>query len=104
MSVKPITPDEMPQRIKEAIPDIVIEAVNELIVSRWDGTAAAFRQKVLTDIVSRKWEGRAPGQVLGVGCYNFTSIYEAAGWAVEKSSVQTGRFSYDTLFTFQRQP
>ena len=43
--VKPITPQEVEEARKNAVPSFVIEAVNKLLKKRWDGQKAIITQE-----------------------------------------------------------
>jgi len=51
---KPITPSEITKAKKEAIPDEVFDAFNELIAKHWNGHSATIKQTEVANLIASK--------------------------------------------------
>lgn len=76
----PISPDEVAAGRAGGVPEI-IEAANELLLERWDGSSARFDLSDLSDRarvkLGRKWD--AP---FANGELDIEPVFRAAGWDV----------------------
>ena len=102
MEVKPLTPGQVISARKSGLPAFVIEAFNEELVRRFDGSSATSPQSVVTDEIVAKWTRQAPGtegfddrrlEVANNGWLVVGPLYEEAGWKVDWDR-QTGRFHF----------
>lgn len=80
MSVKPITPQEIPARKTESLPDVVIEAINALIVANFRDGRATFSLSEAHAALRRA--GLTRGQISHHGYLDFEPAYRDAGWRV----------------------
>ena len=90
----PIKPEDVIPLRSKSVPDWVIEAVNRLIVAKWDGKEAIVYQE---DIVK---------QYLGDGNFDYTwldfeDIFREAGWKVIYDKPHYSD-SYKAHFIFMR--
>ena len=89
MAVKPITPDEVAARKRDALPPQVIEVFNQLIAEHWTGSSATFTQSdAIAAIVARCGGDNGPlhsasrSEVLRRGWLDVEDVYREAGWHV----------------------
>ena len=78
---RPITPEELPERRREQIPDVVFEVINTLIVEKWEGHRAVLHQH---DIVKRVCDesGMTASEIFDNHYLDVEYLYEDAGWFV----------------------
>jgi hypothetical protein len=97
--IEPIRPEEVAQRRLALVPEEVIEAFNDLIALKFDGTSATFRQEEAVEAIqvrlSISREGVFERQLLDVG-----PVYRAAGWRVTYD--RPGLQDRSGFFTFER--
>lgn len=80
-TVKPITPDEVVEKLQEEIPAKVIAAVNKLIATKWNGSQSRFDAVEICNMIDKLGEhDDLPTQNFPA---NFPPIYRKAGWDVE---------------------
>jgi len=93
MAVKPLSPEEARETL--AIPDFVIEAINELIQENFTGRGSfILLRKQIVERVSSKTQAEFDSRWL-----NFEEMYRAQGWRVERDSPGYNE-SYETSFHF----
>lgn len=81
MSVKPITPAEIPSFKKGIIPDAVFEVFNELIAKNYsNGSARVTQSDVVNKLATR---GISGSQIYAEKYLDIEEIYEQNGWDVE---------------------
>ena len=97
MSVKPITPSDIPNAKKNIIPDAVFEVVNELIAKNYSGRSARVTQ---ADIVNKlAGRGISNSQIYAEKYLDIEEIYEQNGWDVEYDKPGYNE-SYGAYFVF----
>lgn len=97
MSVKPITPSDIPNAKKNIIPDAVFEVVNELIAKNYSGGSSRVTQ---TDIVNKlAGRGISNSQIYSEKYLEIEEIYEQNGWDVEYDGPGYNE-SYGAYFVF----
>ena len=97
--VEPISPSD----VKKIIPDFVIEAVNQLIMEKWDGYEAVILQDDIMDIVSSDDpDNDKPSrrEVFDKGWLDFEPLYREKGWDVEYDKPAYNEF-YKAKFIFK---
>ena len=77
--VNPISPKE----VTHAIPDFVIEAVNDLIKKKWDGKKAVIYQDEILDIISGDDNKPSRKTIFDNNWLDFEDLYREQGWKVE---------------------
>ena len=99
--VEPIKPKEVVGKKKEALPDEVIEAFNELIAEHWKNKSSSFLQrKVIARIQQKMGAGVISGQeICDKGYLDVEAIYIKAGWDVKYNSPAYNE-SYSESFDF----
>jgi len=103
--IQPISPNDVASEKSKLIPDGIIQAVNELIVERWNGTSANFKLK---EVVSRYLATVDPHMRKGIErnlydkkLLDFEDIYRKQGWDVEFDHAAYSE-SFDDNFTFKK--
>ena len=92
--VQPIKPEDIKTLKAEAIPEWIIESVNESIIKHWDGSQALIKQSEIK------------GQYLGeeefdYSWLNFEAIFRDVGWAVNYNKPAYYE-RYEAFFTFKK--
>ena len=98
---KAITPDQVAEKKREAIPDVIFEIFNELIVENYreNGSQAVFRQR---EVINRmRVKGINVDEAFEKGWLDVEPIYAAAGWKVEYDSPAFNE-SYPETFKFSK--
>ncbi|PWU23004.1 hypothetical protein C5B42_04325 [Candidatus Cerribacteria bacterium 'Amazon FNV 2010 28 9'] len=99
MPVSPITPDEVPQRRAATLPDVVIEAFNELITEHsLNGRAVIFQKDAIQRMISK---GLTREQIFSNHWLDVEDVYRLAGWDVVYDRPGFNE-SYEPSFTFTR--
>jgi len=104
-NVKPLSPDEVLEKKQMSIPDAMLEAINEMIVKKWNGSEATFRQEDLLDLYFSKI-GESNIQMNRTKVFDnhwmdFEEIYRKAGWKVSYDKPAYNE-SYPATFTFEK--
>jgi hypothetical protein len=100
--IRPIKPSEITKAKAAAIPDWVIEAVNELLLAKWNGREARFTLKeVMALAMPKAPEATTRQQVYDNHLMDFEDLYRKEGWKVlfDKAGYNE---SYDDFFVFTR--
>lgn len=98
--IEPISPSD----VKKIIPDFVIEAVNQLIMEKWDGDKAIILQDDIMAIVSSNDpDDNKPSrqEVFDKGWLDFEPLYREKGWDVEYDKPAYNEF-YKAKFIFKK--
>jgi hypothetical protein len=100
--MKPISPEEVDERFKHSIPDIVIECFNNIIVDRWNPTTRSAKFP-LKDISMRieNASNYSSKQIYDNHWLDVENIFRDAGWKVEYDSPGYNE-TYEASFTFSR--
>jgi hypothetical protein len=105
VSVKPITPAEVPDVKAAAFPDEVLEAFNECIAERFSGYQAVVSQDEVVDRIVSKLNraeiGATRGEVFRRGWLDVEEVYEKAGWIVSYDKPGFNE-DYPASFTFRK--
>lgn len=106
--VKPITPQEVEEARKNAIPSFVIETVNKLLKKKWDGKKAIITQDEiisnvldLENVLGLENGVRLRAKVFSNHWLDFEETYEESGWKVEYNKSACGG-SYNAYFKFTK--
>ena len=100
-TVKPITPQEVVGKKREQLPDAVILAVNEMIVEKWNGTEASFKQDDLVARIIAKDSNLTSKILFDSHHLDFEEIYQKEGWLVEYDKPGFNE-TYPATFSFKR--
>jgi hypothetical protein len=102
---KPLSPDEVLEKKQASIPDEMLEAVNEMIVKKWNGSEATFKQEDVLDLYFlKKGENNIQknrDKVFDNHWMDFEDIYRKAGWGVSYDKPAYNE-SYPATFTFKK--
>jgi hypothetical protein len=107
--VLPIKPEDITELKLNQIPDEIINAVNELIVEKWDGSRATIKQD---EIINRYLSAIISGyneedfqikrhEIFDKHYMDFEEIYRNAGWKVEYGRPAYNE-SYEPFFIFKK--
>lgn len=91
--IRPIGPDDVTPR---GIPEFVIEAVNELIAEKYNGSSFIIRQPEVIERIKSK-----TAQDFDFKWLDFEPLYRDAGWRVRYDKPAYNE-SYEAFFEFSR--
>jgi hypothetical protein len=97
-AVKPITPDEVVERKKETIPDIVFEVFNYLIAENFNGHSATILQKEVDALLKKKKVN--VDEAYKRHWLDVEDIYRGAGWDVAYDKPAYNE-TYEASFEFR---
>lgn len=98
MGIKPISPDNIVEAKLKTIPDQVIQAFNEMIARKWNGSSSTIKQDdVITEIQKNFACGRH--EIFDNKWLDVEDIYRAEGWIVEYDKPAYNE-SYPATFEF----
>lgn len=101
---KPISPDEIAEAKRKAIPEYVFEAVNDILARKFTAGSCSFKQNQLMDeVLKRGPEGLTRSQVFEAGYLNIEEAYRNVGWKV-KYDKPAYYEDYDAYFEFKKAP
>lgn len=100
MAVKPITPDEVAWAKAEAIPDVVLEVFNRLIVANFANGQASFTLDEAVAALAAA-TGSSRSEMVKKGWLDVEPIYEESGWKVTFDRPGYNE-TYPATFTFKR--
>jgi hypothetical protein len=100
--VKPIKPNEVVSIKLDNIPDELIEAINELIVKKWDGYSAVVLQEDIEKLFLKKYPNvkEAKKKMYEEHWMDFEDIFRKEGWSVKFDKPGYDE-SYDAYFEFK---
>lgn len=97
--VQAIKPSEIAQAKQKAIPDVVIEVVNDILARKFTAGRATIKQKeIVNELVAN--HGMTVDQIYSNGYLNFEEIYRAQGWKVKYDKPAYCE-NYDAYFEFR---
>jgi hypothetical protein len=105
--VKPIKPEEILEKKLEAIPAEMIQAVNELVALKWNGSSSTIRQDELLEKyfqISGQESNRSNREKVFDNHYlEFEQIYNQNGWEVEynKPDYKASNNDFEPYFVFK---
>jgi len=104
--IKPISPDEIQERKAETIPDEIIQAVNELIAMKWNGSSATIRKD---DLLNRYFEltqqennQRNRAELYDKHALDIEHVFRQVGWSVSYDQPSYGDSDYEPYWDFKR--
>jgi hypothetical protein len=81
--MKPVTPKELKGTAGDDIPEVVIEAVNNLLKKKFrKNQSVTLRQDDIAKEISRLNSDMTPTKVYANGWMDFEPVFERAGWTV----------------------
>ena len=98
--IKPITPTEVASAKSSKIPDEVIKAFNDLIVTEWDGHSAVIHQDEICTLVAERLKVKRQ-TVFANKWLDVEDIFRQAGWKVEYDKPGYNE-TYEATFTFSK--
>jgi hypothetical protein len=99
--VKPITPSEIIENLKEIIPPVVIQAVNNLLAKNYRGDwTVIFQDDIISEII-RLDGSYTRNQIFDEKMLDFEELYRKNGWSVEYDKPAYSE-DYAPKFTFQK--
>jgi hypothetical protein len=85
-NVKPISPEEIGNEKIKTIPVAMIQAVNELLSMKWNGTSATLRQDDIMaryfKIIGKENDRANRDEVFDKHMLDFEHAYRSLGWKV----------------------
>lgn len=98
--IEPIKPSDIPQAKARAIPEAVIQVVNDILARRFvsSGTRVIIKQKEIVDELVANHD-MTKNHIYENGCLNFEELYRAQGWKVRYAGVSYYE-NYDSYFEF----
>lgn len=100
MTVEPLTLNQADEQQGNFIPPAVIEAVNALILSKWNGQSITLYQDEVIDAIHRKINVMRH-EIFDKGWLDFEPLYRKAGWKVGFDKPGYNE-NYKAHFTFTR--
>jgi len=97
--IRPITPLQATEDYEKDLPNEVVEAFNELIRERYDGSQAIIYQEEVINRMSAKGLSRA--EVFTRGWLNVENMYRKVGWKVSYDKPGFNE-NYNAFFRFER--
>ena len=91
---QPIKPEDVTSIKHEAIPEWIIDVVNELIIKHWDGSQSIIKQSQISD----QYRGE---EEFDYSWLNFEDLFRDAGWVVVYVKPMYYS-SYEAFFTFKK--
>jgi len=106
MAVKPFSPDEARNSSLSSIPDEIIEAVNELLSTKYRGRGSCtIKQDDIMNLALSKLEMSRPAvtrqEIFNKGWMDFEPLFEKAGWKVKYDKPGYNE-DYAAYFEFSR--
>lgn len=100
-TVQPIRPQEVVTKKVETIPNVVIEAFNELIAKNYTGYSATVKQDDIIKLIRSKDETISRKHIFDNHWLDVEDIYRKNGWVVEYDKPGYNE-SYDARFIFKK--
>lgn len=100
--MKPLTPAETAKKAATAIPDYVIEAVNNLLVKEYRKGRAMLLQKNILKEIRRINPDTNTDEIFNNGWMDFEPIFRKAGWKVTYDSPAYCEDYYDPRYDFSK--
>ena len=100
---EPIKPKDIVSAKKESMPDQVIEAFNELIAEKWDGSSSTVKQSdAVKRIISKfGWDKTQSNELFDNHWLDVEPIFRKAGWKVEYDKPGFNE-TYPATYTFEK--
>ena len=103
--MKPITPKKVEQIRIHEMPEAIIQATNELIVRKWNGSSATIKIKEIVDqyfrVSGEEKTAKARQELFDNHYLDIEPAYIEAGWKVKYDGPGYNE-SYDAYFVFSK--
>jgi|CXWL01.1.fsa_nt_gi hypothetical protein len=99
--IKPISPDDVAGKKAATIPDVVFEAINDLIVKNWAGTRATILQSKIVESILNRDDAITEKSIFEHRWLDIEDIYREAGWDVKYDKPAYNE-SYSATFIFKK--
>jgi hypothetical protein len=101
--IKPISPKDVVTAKQESMPDNVIEAFNELIAEKWNGSSSTVKQADAVERIIKKfgWDKEQEDELWDDNWLDVEPIFRKAGWKVEYDKPGFNE-SYPATYTFKK--
>jgi len=99
--IKPISPNEIMDNLSDIIPSVVIEAINNLLKSKYRGDDVSIKQNEIMDEILRLDESMTSDVLIKNKYLDFESIYRKNGWNVVYDKPSYGE-QYAAYFKFSK--
>lgn len=97
--IEPIKPSDIPHAKARAIPEAVIQVVNDILARKFTNGRATIKQcEIVNELVAN--HGMTRNYIYENGCLNFEEIYRAQGWKVKYDKPAYCE-NYDAYFEFR---
>lgn len=97
--MKALSPAEVKKQQVADIPDFVIEAVNQMLLKKFDGRKAIIRQPDLVKLICDNNQSVSEQDLYDNKWLDFESIFQKSGWKVKYDKPGYGE-DYDAYFEF----
>lgn len=97
--MKPIKPSDIATAKQTAIPEVVIEVINNLLALKFSNGRATIYQKDIVNSLLKNGD-ISKDEIFNLGYLNFEEIYREQGWKVTYDKPGYGE-SYDAFFEFK---
>jgi hypothetical protein len=100
-TIKPISPQDVVEKKLESLPNVVIEAFNELIAKNFDGYSATIKQDEVIALIQSKNEALSRQAIFDNHWLDVEDIYRKIGWSVMYDKPGYSE-SYSAFFVFKK--
>lgn len=95
-----ITPQEILDNLDKIIPQVVFDAVNELLAEKYRGSQISIKQKEIITRIQRLDKKLTDKVIFDNKYMDFEKVYRESGWVVGYDKPAYSE-SYDAYFTFK---
>ena len=99
--IKPLSPSEVLDKADSSIPDVVIKAVNNLLVNRFRNGIITILQKDIVKEIIKLDSSISATIIYENGWLDFEGLYRKQGWLVEYDKPAYCE-NYDAVFKFRK--
>ena len=99
--IKPISPNDIMDNLSDIIPNVVIEAVNNLLKKEYRGDGVSIKQDKIINEIIRLDNSLTRDFIFKYKYMDFESLYRKNGWDVEYDKPGYNE-NYDAYFTFSK--
>lgn len=101
MSNKPLSPTEVESTKSNTIPDVVITAVNNLLVNKYGEGFAVLSQRDIVNEILRLDENLTRREIFDNNMLDFENVFRRSGWSIVYDKPGYNE-SYEPFFTFRK--
>lgn len=99
--MKPVTPNQVTEFKKKQMPEGVIEAFNELIAKRWNGSTSTIMQDEIIDLIVEKVPRATRRKIFDNHWLDVEDIFREEGWKVSYDKPGYNE-TYEASFKFSK--